>query len=73
MVELATFPRCLSIHWTYEGHCESFRAFQCQVLEIEMPSQTDGSLTQPPVLVQYRPLHISEQHSSDDQVSDPHN
>ena len=38
MVELATFPRCLSIHWTYEGHCESFRAFQCQVLEIEMPS-----------------------------------
>jgi len=49
MVELATFPRCLSIHWTYEGHCESFIAFQCQVLEIEMPSQTDGPLTLPPV------------------------
>ena len=37
MVELATFPRCPSIHWTYEGHCESFRAYQCQVLEIELP------------------------------------
>ena len=49
------FPACPSMIWTYGRHCESFRTFQCQVIEIWVLSQTPWYIRLPPVPLRLYP------------------